>query len=596
MRKIYLSILSVALVSGVNAQIKSNHLPVKKTNDTGLELRPEKPARSVEKALPIWENDFSVEAEWTVSNSSVPAQDWFWTTDPADVPAFGPATMTTAANGYWMIDSDGAGQTATQDANLDYVGTIDLSAYSNVVLEFEHHYRTYLDTRTVFISTDGGTIWQPIVVTDGTEANTNVDGVFAANISAIAGGQASVMLRFNYVGAWGWHWAVDDVRIIEQPLDDIQVLSAWITGTNNEGFEYGRTPENHLDASWLVGAEVFNFGVNAQTNVDLDMDFVSFSSNAVEPALASDATVLMENTESPALTVGLYDGTYTATSDGESGGASFGNNTFLRSFEVTTDVYSQDGIDVYPASELVLASIGTNSFTDAGTGEVVSADAFVLASMYHFKTTDQVAGFRVMLANGTVAGGEILGSFKDTATFWQDDMTSMFNTNVTMVTAQDITNGYVDVMFPSPVTLNPGAYYAAIELYSNANANDIRVLDDETVPQPSFASAIFIAGDGSYTNGTALGIRMLMDDVVGVDENTLTGVSVYPNPSAGVINVTNDNNAINAIEVHDMLGKVVFTSTVSTSTTIDLSGNGTGVYIVKVSNENGTMVERVVIK
>jgi len=35
---------------------------------------------------------------------------------------------------------------------------------------------------------------------------------------------------------------------------------------------------------------------------------------------------------------------------------------------------------------------------------------------------------------------------------------------------------------------------------------------------------------------------------------------------------------------------------ITSTSTIDLSGNGTGVYVVKVSNENGSMVERVVIK
>ena len=52
----------------------------------------------------------------------------------------------------------------------------------------------------------------------------------------------------------------------------------------------------------------------------------------------------------------------------------------------------------------------------------------------------------------------------------------------------------------------------------------------------------------------------------------------------------------NLIRVHDLSGKEVMTLTASTATTIDLSTVGTGVYTVTVSNPEGYIVERVVIK
>jgi hypothetical protein len=88
---------------------------------------------------------------------------------------------------------------------------------------------------------------------------------------------------------------------------------------------------------------------------------------------------------------------------------------------------------------------------------------------------------------------------------------------------------------------------------------------------------------------------MLMGSA-GVNENALDGVSVYPNPSNGVINVTNTNATANTIVVYDMVGKVVLTKEANANTTIDLTSNGTGIYMVEVSNENGSLVERVVIK
>ena len=83
---------------------------------------------------------------------------------------------------------------------------------------------------------------------------------------------------------------------------------------------------------------------------------------------------------------------------------------------------------------------------------------------------------------------------------------------------------------------------------------------------------------------------------VGVNENAIEGVSIFPNPSEGIINITNHNNDENTIVVYDVIGKVVMTQVVNSTTTIDLSSNGTGIYLVEVSNSNGKTVERVVIK
>jgi hypothetical protein len=350
-----------------------------------------------------------------------------------------------------------------------------------------------------------------------------------------------------------------------------------------------------MDANYFVGSEVYNGGANPATNTTLTADFGSFTSTPTLALIEPDSTYIVEATEALTLTPGVYTGAYTVVSDGETAGVEFYNNTGGREFEITgasaagnpMTTYSIDGIGVYTTGVNV-GSLGTDSFTG---GE----DGLVCAALYHMKNSSDVVGLRVMLATGTVAGAEVYGSIKDTSLFWAGDMTSLFNSNLGTVTAADISAGYIDVEFASPASLAPGVYYAAVQLYSNGNSSDIRIADDETVAQPFDASAIYIEGDQSYTNGTAFGIRMLMGSA-GVNENALDGVSVYPNPSNGVINVTNTNATANTIVVYDMVGKVVLTKEANANTTIDLTSNGTGIYMVEVSNENGSLVERVVIK
>ena len=617
MKKIYLSILSLVTVMSLNAQ-KMNYV-TKHGNDFNSNSIQVTPSSYLEKATVIWDDDFSDPNTWVMTNTGPDQHDWTIETDPVNglpnaAADLNPFLSATASNGFAVINSDQAPGNVDGDgaiiAQMTTASAIDLSQYPNVVLKFSHNYRWWQESRVVRVSGDGGANWTEYPMTytvasgltfpNGNQypglQNSGNPEMEVINISAAAGGSNNVLIQFGYDDGdfWGWYWAVDDVEILEQPVDDIQVKSAWFSGTGNGGAEYGRTPIDQVDPTgYTLGAEVYNFGVNDATNIQVNADYnsgaiVSYSSWNL---LNYDSTAYVENAENPTLAVGVYNGIYTATCDGETAGANFGNNVYERNFEITNDIYSIDGLGNQPASTLVTAAIGTSSFTDA-------SDGLVVAAHYQFKNAGVVSGIRVMLNSASDAGGEIYASIKDTSTFWAGDMTSLYNATPVVLTAADVAAGYVDCWFPSVINLSAGNYYAAVELYSNANTADVVIIDDATVPQPADASAIFIPGAQAYTNGEAIGIRMLTGNGwgVGLEENSLTGVSIYPNPSKGIVNITNENNVSNSIVVYDMLGQVILTKNVSSATSIDLSVNGTGVYLVEVSNNNGTLVERVVIK
>lgn len=67
--------------------------------------------------------------------------------------------------------------------------------------------------------------------------------------------------------------------------------------------------------------------------------------------------------------------------------------------------------------------------------------------------------------------------------------------------------------------------------------------------------------------------------------------SVYPNPTNNVWNFTSTNDVITSIQVIDVLGKIVVTST---STSVDASGLNSGIYFARVSSENGSQTLKLV--
>ncbi len=610
MKKIYLSILSLAVLATANAQ--ENTALVTRSGNMLQEATMVNQI-PMEKATVLWSDDFSSMAQWTVVNTGTGANantGWEQITGTDAIPTNGPFASTTVANGFLMVNSD-ANNTTDNDGSIIHSevtsATITtLGTTPNVVLKFQHNFRWWNDTRTVSVSGDDGATWTDYLISDQSgyvigiydgEQSTAMTIETVIDISAVAGNSATVKVKFTYDDndIWAWFWAIDDVVIIEKPNDDIQMMSAFIVESANEGVEYGRTPVDQVGTNWEVGAQIYNFGVNDAANVVVTSveAGAAFSYTANLALIESDSTEIVSSVETPALPIGTYVIDYTAVSDGEqSGGADFGDNTGQRTMEVTQWEYSIDGIDVYPAGG-VISAMGTASFTDA-------ADNLIIAAKYRFNNAATIYSIKALISSTTVAGAEVYGQIIDTASMLAGTITPMFITNSYVVTATDVTNGFIEINFPysNQPSLAAGTYYAAVELISNGNSTDISILNDERVAQPSLGSMIYIPNDQSYTNGVASAVRMVVQDpaTIGLGENSLEGVSVYPNPSEGVITVSNTNNTENTIVVYDMVGSVVYSTSANASTTIDLSSNGTGVYMVKVSNENGSIVERVVIK
>ncbi|PKP44303.1 MAG: hypothetical protein CVT96_02130 [Bacteroidetes bacterium HGW-Bacteroidetes-13] len=90
---------------------------------------------------------------------------------------------------------------------------------------------------------------------------------------------------------------------------------------------------------------------------------------------------------------------------------------------------------------------------------------------------------------------------------------------------------------------------------------------------------------------------------LGLDDNVLAKqkILVYPNPSNGVFNIDFKNTSANNIEVVNILGQIVYfenyiTTNVESLKVLDLSSNANGIYILKVTNENGASSHKLVIE
>jgi hypothetical protein len=79
----------------------------------------------------------------------------------------------------------------------------------------------------------------------------------------------------------------------------------------------------------------------------------------------------------------------------------------------------------------------------------------------------------------------------------------------------------------------------------------------------------------------------------GLDQNKGNDVSVYPNPSSGLIRIYGADHS--TVSIYSGNGLLVRTLTDFTGTSINLSGLSKGVYIVNIQKENNTVIRKKVV-
>lgn len=84
------------------------------------------------------------------------------------------------------------------------------------------------------------------------------------------------------------------------------------------------------------------------------------------------------------------------------------------------------------------------------------------------------------------------------------------------------------------------------------------------------------------------------DSSLSTDDFQLTGVGVYPNPAADVLNIESVNTAIDSYEIFDIQGRKVISQKVNgvNNTVVSLQSLNSGVYFVKIHSQGGTYTQK----
>ena len=569
---------------------------------------------NTESTTALWTFDFSSTTGMTVQNDANGGARWkIVSALEPNLTNFGSTLNSVSGAPFALINSDSFNNDTQDDYLTLRVGTSLVGQYG-IQLSFRHFFRRFAEDHIVEVSNDSST-WVQVYNSNGLiPTNTTINNPTLArfNISSVAGNQDSVWIRFHYVGAWEWFWALDDIEISTLPPNDL-VLEDYDISPKLGLCYNAQMALPHLQDSLIFSAAVLNFGQNSQPNSRLNAKVFQNASplyNTTTPGLplSSNSRDTLETSPFFALS-GRSTGTYTLRMEvlSDSVDGSPANNVDTTMLVITNNLISP----YYPATT-VPGAIGTSSFT----GET---DGVVVTSLFNLTSTDTVTDIRVYLRSTTVAGGMIAVSVRDTdglASTPAIEFPIIVESDLTTVTAADVSRGYKDIPIPTIIAGSPqdrvlpaGPYYAAAQLFSNTGANHIRVADDlsNEAFMPTYASLVYLPVDGAwYSNGTAVGLAARFGDPTStsLEDLQVTAPSAYPNPFNDLVTWDLDRQNPGTLQArcYDLQGRLVaegpalYTQGGSSSYRFDLSNLPDAMYRVELWSENQRLGAQLMLK
>ena len=85
--------------------------------------------------------------------------------------------------------------------------------------------------------------------------------------------------------------------------------------------------------------------------------------------------------------------------------------------------------------------------------------------------------------------------------------------------------------------------------------------------------------------------------ILGANDFIETTVSLYPNPSNELINISFDEDQLSKLELYDVTGKLLFKKDLNTNTyALNIANYPSGTYLVKIYNQNNASLNKKIIK
>ena len=556
----------------------------------------------------LWSDNFTDPANWIIDNSGQSGIEFGWNINNSSDGWWSANGITSTSGGNYaeLVNGDPTASPGTQALNVTYTLTTaqpidiaNLGGNNQVSLQFQQYGARFNDLQEIQISTNG-TTWvtvgnnldKPVLSAAGGSAFANPDTKIINLATFLTATPSPIWVRFswttNYPGSatnpnvWvTYGWYIDDVKIVTNPTNDLSVTSSF---WGSVGLPYYQIPDEQVTEIGFA-ADVFNGGVNTQTNVKLNINANNgaWTGSSAPVSIVSLDTTSIELTTfyTPPATPGNISITRNISADSTDDIPA--NNALANiDFAVTDFIYARDN--------------GTPSgSTSNGTDGFESGNLFDVFQDATLKAIDvRMPGG----ANGATVGTEIFVKLYSidatTGDFLFESESAPFviaSNNLNTILTLEL-EPYANVVAGTTYLAVVGAYSGGLRV-SNAGKSD---------PQTTFF--LDMADNTWYYSTNTPMVRMNFNPILSVAEQTeIAQAVVLPNPTTANATLRFDlqNTSDVVVVVTDVAGKTMQTNSFNQLTagaqeiTLGAEQWAAGIYTVNITS-NGHSVTKKFVK
>jgi hypothetical protein len=584
----------------------------------------------------------------------------------------------TAANGFMMIDGDRFNSTSTTETpgtltQNPFVAQLisppmDLSAASEgALLVFNQYVRLCCAAGsfvTVDFTFDAGETWLPFdafTPFGAVNADLDVEAVFCINeLVQNAPDLTAVQLRFNWSGPQShYFWMVDDISIIEPPVNDITIGTVWydrfIQAQNEDitaaeyysTFEFNFTPE-YLVKPLQFGAVVSNECSQVpQTNIQLNISVEGPDGEVFLTEVSTDNIASLESGTSDTIwteavfpqawmddvaATGQYLVSYEVVQEQEDERPE-DNIGAVRGFNITNDAendgfaimqnggqsyngaFTDDGQDVifgtaytFPEPQVtntVITHVEAVFLFSAGFAESVPGE------IVYFNVRDGA----ILDEDPEDENAPVTGVFFDQAnplTYEDPELEYTIGEDDLWTTADGFPQNWVSFELPSPILIETDRVYQA-EFRVPAGETGIAFAPISTLRTEPFSTFFYRFADNAWLTaggGGTASIRFRTTDASAVADKLTyeSGIKLtqnYPNPFnvETRIQYQLDETSNVRLNVYDISGKLMFSDnlglrTAGTAYVYDFQRRNlaAGVYTYTLATDNAQVTRKMIVE
>ncbi len=540
---------------------------------------------------------------------------------------------------------NGGTQAMAEKAYIEF-SDIDLTSTTSPKISFISTFRRLNSVHCyVKVSIDGGATWTDHEIFTEIPSNGNHEIYRREVLIPEAGGRNEVKVRFEMdyekeqaSNQMGYGWNLDDIKIFETAQNN---LTAVYGRMSMFGYlDYRNIPENYWTnitdpqerrdyayqiydpyaqsprQNWITSAgygafniEVENNGAAAATpsvnvKVTAPSGTVIYDKTVTGThALASTegdtldlATIDEENMSNSTIfwfdaeteediELGRYTVTYYVFEEGAED-ADPSDNTIEQYFDITSNNYSKSYVE--PTT-----SASVNNWTISASG-----DEFGTEFIYYYEPED------IMSADLFIDGRTTIGTSVQAVLYHIDEEGERIvarSSDIYEVT-EEMLDTWTNLPFLNEyyLTFDDDNQYKQVILTAKVmwdnDDDDIYLGASDVLTTIGHNSYEFFSeyNDGTwYYGGDDIAITLHEGEGINVNaaEAEASNFSMYPNPSNGIVNFANVENA--TIEVYNMMGQVVATvNNASENASIDLSNVANGNYVVRIVKDGATSTSK----